>query len=710
VFKETFLLQKKLNSQVFSGKFVTVNNELVVSQEFLGIGISQTLKSFSHIVIVSLSELFSEDSVVRSELISDIFADFLFEEDFFDVDFVLDISDEALETFDKFFVISDDSQGLGGLLEGDLSGFFQDSGVFEDGHHKINTLFDLFIDKTSFELGDSEEVDGFLEVVAVGVDALDEVLVDHVSDERNEGRHEDGDVQEDVEEDVQGNLLVFEAVITLESVSVKSDVGVGEGIEESEELGDDSVESVGVHFFSDELDQVLARSNDPSIGDIGELFLVKSKTMVESELSGLVTSSFPTSDILEQETVNVVPGVEDLLQGFKDTLFVEAKSIGSDQRTVHQVKSDGVSTVLVDDFHRIRVVLESLGHLLTISSQDETVNDQVLVGILVSDGSGDNVEGIEPTSSLIKTFTDEISGESLFEFFGGGAERIMALSKRHRTRFEPAIKHFIDSSKDALALLRRNSDVINMILVQISNVLNTTELLEFFNRANADHFLEVFRGPDGDGVTPESVSGEAPIFGIFKPVVESLFLSESRDPVGLLVVFQKVVLDGLNLDEPRVDGSVDQRLFGSPAERIRVINLGFVNQQILFLQVLEDTSFSSVVLDVLSDEISDGFSEETAGVNGARRAIGLDDVVLQADLVIVSTESGGGVDNTGTGIISNVLTEQDSESSLFSKTSEVVEEGSVFLSGQSGTLEGFEDLIKIGFLIQISESALGKDI
>lgn len=72
---------------------------------------------------------------------------------------------------------------------------------------------------------------------------------------------------------------------------------------------------------------------------------------------------------------------------------------------------------------------------------------------MVSDSSGDNVEGIEPTSGLIKTFTDEISGESLFEFFGGSAERIMALSKRHRTRFEPAIEHFVDSSQDTLTLV-----------------------------------------------------------------------------------------------------------------------------------------------------------------------------------------------------------------------------------------------------------------
>jgi hypothetical protein len=432
--------------------------------------------------------------------------------------------------------------------------------------------------------------------------------------------------------------------------------------------------------------------------------------VVKSELSSLFTGHFPSGDVLEQETVNVVPGVEDLLQGFKDTLFVEAESISSDQRTVHQVKSDGISTVLVDDFHRIGVVLESLGHLLTISSQDKTVDDQVLVGILVSDGSGDNVEGVEPTSGLIKTFSDEISGETLFEFFGLGGERIMALSERHRTRFEPTIEDFIDSSEDTLALLGRNSDVINVILVQVSDVLDTRKLLKFFNRANTDQFLEVFGGPDGDGVTPESVSGEAPIFSIFEPVVESLFLGESRNPVSLLVVFQKVILDGLDLDEPRVDGFVDQRLFRSPAERITMVNLGFVNQQSLFLQVLEDTSFGSVVLDVLSDEISNGFSEETAGVNRARRAIGLNDVVLQADLVIVSTESGGSVDNTGTGIISDVLTEEDFESSLFSSLSKVVKEGSVFLSSQSGTLEGFEDLIKVGFLIQISESALSEDI
>ncbi len=648
--------------------------------------------------------------MVRGKLIGDIFADFLFEEDFLDVDFVLDISDEALETFNEVFVIGDDSQGLGGLLEGDLSGFFQDSGVFEDGHHEFNTLFDLFIDKTGFELGDSEEMDGFFEVVAFRMNALDEVLVDHVSDERNEGRHEDGDVQEDVEKNIQGDLLVFEAVVTLESVSVKSDVGVGEGIEEFEQLGDDSVESVGVHFFSDELDQVLARSNDPSVGDVGELVLLKSKVVVESELSGLFTGHFPSGDVLEQESINVVPGVEDLLQGFKDTLFVEAKSFGSDQRTVHQVKSDGVSTVLVDDFHGIGVVLESLGHLLTIGSQDKTVDDQVLVGILVFDGSGDDVKGIEPTSGLIETFTDEVSGESLFELFGGGGERIMALSERHRARFEPAIEDFIDSSKDTLALLGRNGDVINVILVQIGNVLDTRKLLKFFDGANADHFLEVFGSPDGDGVTPESVSGEAPIFGVFEPVVESLFLGESGDPVGLLVVCQKVFLGGLDLDEPRVDGFVDQRLFGSPAEGITMVNLGFVNQQVLFLQVLEDSSFGSVVLDVLSDEISDGFSEETGGINRAGRAVGLDDFMLQADLVIVSTESRGSVNDTSTGIISDVFTEENSESSLFSSVSEVVEKRSVFLAGQSGALEGFEDSVKIGFLIQISESALGEDI
>jgi len=330
--------------------------------------------------------------------------------------------------------------------------------------------------------------------------------------------------------------LVFVAGITLESASVKSDESVGKGVKELEQLGNDSVESVGIHFFSDELDQVLVGSNDPSIGDVGELVLLESQAGVEDELSGLFTSTFPSGDVLDQETVDIVPGVEDSLQGFKDTLFIEAKSFSSDQRTVHQVKSDGISTVLVDDFHGIRVVLESLGHLLTIRSQDQTVNDQILVRILVFDSSGDNVEGIEPTSSLIKTFTDEISGETLFEFFVGSAERIMALSKWHRTRFEPTIEDFIDSSEDTLSLLGRNSDVINMILVQISNVLNTTELLKFFDGTNADHFLEVFRGPNGDGITPESVSGEAPIFGIFEPVVESLFLSERGDPVSLLVV------------------------------------------------------------------------------------------------------------------------------------------------------------------------------
>jgi hypothetical protein len=71
--------------------------------------------------------------------------------------------------------------------------------------------------------------------------------------------------------------------------------------------------------------------------------------------------------------------------------------------------------------------------------------------------------------------------------------------------------------------------------------------------------LHVIGGPNGNGVAPVSVSGEAPVFSINKPIVETLLLNERGHPGAVLVVLDQLLLDISDLDEPGIEGSVDKR-------------------------------------------------------------------------------------------------------------------------------------------------------
>jgi len=107
--------------------------------------------------------------------------------------------------------------------------------------------------------------------------------------------------------------------------------------------------------------------------------------------------------------------------------------------------------------------------------------------------------------------------------------------------------------------------VINTLSVEISNISAAGQVLELLDGSYADDFFTVIRDPDGDGVSPVSVPGEAPILGINKPVVEASLLNEGGHPLTLSVVFDQLVLDVSYLNKPGVEGSIDQGSLRSPA-------------------------------------------------------------------------------------------------------------------------------------------------
>jgi hypothetical protein len=70
----------------------------------------------------------------------------------------------------------------------------------------------------------------------------------------------------------------------------------------------------------------------------------------------------------------------------------------------------------VCDIKRTRVVLLTLGHLGSFFSEYNTVYDQVLEGRAIFDGTGNDHQGVEPSSGLVEAFCNKVSWEALFEF------------------------------------------------------------------------------------------------------------------------------------------------------------------------------------------------------------------------------------------------------------------------------------------------------
>jgi hypothetical protein len=69
-----------------------------------------------------------------------------------------------------------------------------------------------------------------------------------------------------------------------------------------------------------------------------------------------------------EELESIVPGQEDTSNDLLDTFLLELESLGSDNRRVDEIKSQGVSSKLVDDNARLGIILEALAHLLAIAN------------------------------------------------------------------------------------------------------------------------------------------------------------------------------------------------------------------------------------------------------------------------------------------------------------------------------------------------------
>ena len=233
------------------------------------------------------------------------------------------------------------------------------------------------------------------------------VLVEILSEEGGEGSHNTAESHQTLVQHAQGlEGLVRVATSTLAATAVQTHVAVREGVDEFHQTGNHRVQTVGLHFLTDEADELLGGGQQPAIHDVGAV-----DGLLLRGLEHLARLALPDVDVLHQEAVGVVPGNEHVLQHAVDTSLAETERLSTHDRRVNEVQTDGVGSVLVDDLRGVRVVLKTLAHLLAVLSQDQTVDNEVLEGRLVEQGGGEHHEGVEPATGLIKSFSDELGRE-----------------------------------------------------------------------------------------------------------------------------------------------------------------------------------------------------------------------------------------------------------------------------------------------------------
>mmetsp|Transcript_136691 Transcript_136691/g.291993 ORF Transcript_136691/g.291993 Transcript_136691/m.291993 type:complete len:226 (-) Transcript_136691:1212-1889(-) len=209
-----------------------------------------------------------------------------------------------------------------------------------------------------------------------------QVAIDQLGDEGAHGCQQYRDVQQDFVERAERCQGLQGTVGATHPVTVQAHVPVREILEEVHQPGHDRVEPVHLQLLPDELNESVATSKDPLVGEVAASL---DQRGVRAEL--LHSALIPES-LQDEEAVGVVPRQEDILHHVSHALLLELQGLGPDHRRVAEVHSHRISTVGLDNVLGIRVVFQALAHLLAVRSQHQAVDDKILKRGLVEEVRG----------------------------------------------------------------------------------------------------------------------------------------------------------------------------------------------------------------------------------------------------------------------------------------------------------------------------------
>ena len=247
------------------------------------------------------------------------------------------------------------------------------------------------------------------------------------------------------------------------------------------------------------------------------------------------------------EFEHVVEATDILLHDIVDCFLREREILRLHDRRGEQIQAKRIGAVLVDDLHRVGIILKLLRHLLAVFGEHDTVDDHILECVLAEETAGEHVQIVEPRARLIQSLGDELRREDRVELLFV-VERIVRRAVWHRARVEPGVEHIGNTVHRAPAGARHR-DLIDDVFVEVVDLLST-RFFELRCRAEDTLLFAFFADPHRDHTCPESLAADRPIARTFEPLAESPLFDVLGRPVHLLGILEQIALELGDRHEP----------------------------------------------------------------------------------------------------------------------------------------------------------------
>ena len=123
--------------------------------------------------------------------------------------------------------------------------------------------------------------------------------------------------------------------------------------------------------------------------------------------------------------------------------------------------------MLSQGIHRVNGIALGFAHLLAVLVLHMPQHDDILVGGIVKEQSGNRQQGIEPATGLVHSLGDEVRRITLLKNLLV-LKRIMPLGKRHGAGIEPAVNNLRHALHLAAALRALDGYGINVRTMQLN--------------------------------------------------------------------------------------------------------------------------------------------------------------------------------------------------------------------------------------------------
>ena len=335
-----------------------------------------------------------------------------------------------------------------------------------------------------------------------------------------------------------------------------------------------------------------------------------------------------------------------LAENFLTGADVDGVIAGSDPQT------DDVSTVVADDLTGLHAVAGGLVHLLALGIDDPAVAQDLAVRGHTLGGDAGQQTGLEPAAELVGTLHIHVNGPAQL-----GA--LTADSAPGGAGVEPDVHDvgvLLPVGGTALADLGLGQDVVGIVLVPGVAALLAEQVGHSLDGGIGDMVLAALLAVEyRDGHAPDALAADAPVTAVTDHTGHAV-MAPRRLPVHAVNGLVDVLLEGVDGAEPLLGSTEDDGMMAAPAMRVLVGDVLHTHQMAALLDVLQNDL-------VGVPDLETGKLLARLGGQAARVVHGNDNgnlrIVIDADLKVLNTMAGSGVDAARAAFQRDVVAQND---------------------------------------------------